>query len=85
MPRQFKVTVNGREYDVSVLELTAGQAAAQPSLAVDRPGNAGLATAGSASSAAPVGGRRGLKRMEAFIFSICSRASPPWWPPSRRS
>jgi hypothetical protein len=27
MPRQFKVTVNGREYDVSVLELTAGQAA----------------------------------------------------------
>jgi hypothetical protein len=29
MPRQFKVTVNGREYDVSVLELTAGQAAAQ--------------------------------------------------------
>jgi len=27
MPRQFKVTVNGREYDVSVLELTAGQPA----------------------------------------------------------
>ncbi|HRD94606.1 MAG TPA: acetyl-CoA carboxylase biotin carboxyl carrier protein subunit [Accumulibacter sp.] len=25
MPRQFKVTVNGREYDVSVLEVTAGQ------------------------------------------------------------
>ena len=31
MPRQFKVTVNGREYDVSVLELTAGQAAQSPS------------------------------------------------------
>jgi hypothetical protein len=30
MPRQFKVTVNGREYDVSVLELTAGQAAQSP-------------------------------------------------------
>lgn len=28
MPRQFKVTVNGREYDVSVLELTASQNAA---------------------------------------------------------
>jgi len=27
MPRQFKVTVNGREYEVSVLELTVGQAA----------------------------------------------------------
>jgi len=24
MPRKFKVTVNGREYDVTVLELTAG-------------------------------------------------------------
>ena len=24
MPRLFKVTVNGREYDVTVLELTAG-------------------------------------------------------------
>jgi biotin carboxyl carrier protein len=30
MPRQFKVTVNGREYDVSVLELTAGQAPQSP-------------------------------------------------------
>ena len=27
MPRLFKVTVNGREYDVTVLELTAGQSA----------------------------------------------------------
>jgi biotin carboxyl carrier protein len=31
MPRQFKVTVNGREYDVSVLELTApGESAHAP-------------------------------------------------------
>ena len=30
MPRQFKVTVNGREYDVSVLELTAGQSTHSP-------------------------------------------------------
>lgn len=28
MPRQFKVTVNGREYEVSVLELTGGQSSA---------------------------------------------------------
>lgn len=28
MTRQFKVTVNGREYDVSVLEVTPGHAAA---------------------------------------------------------
>lgn len=27
MPRLFKVTVNGREYEVAVLEITAGQAA----------------------------------------------------------
>lgn len=31
MSRQFKVTVNGREYDVSVLELTTGQATPVPS------------------------------------------------------
>ena len=50
MPRKFKVTVNGREYDVTVLELTAGQsasAAAAPAAA------APVAAAGSASIAAP--------------------------------
>lgn len=50
MPRKFKVTVNGREYDVTVLELTAGQsasAAAAPTAA------APVAAAGSASIAAP--------------------------------
>ncbi|MBL8393288.1 MAG: acetyl-CoA carboxylase biotin carboxyl carrier protein subunit [Candidatus Accumulibacter sp.] len=49
MPRQFKVTVNGREYEVSVLELTAGQAApaAAPTSAMP------VAAAGSATSAAP--------------------------------
>jgi biotin carboxyl carrier protein len=35
MPRQFKVTVNGREYDVSVLELTPGAAAASPAPATN--------------------------------------------------
>ncbi|WP_300449215.1 biotin/lipoyl-containing protein [Accumulibacter sp.] len=49
MPRQFKVTVNGREYEVSVLELTAGQAA-QSVPAAPLPV---AAAAGSATSAAP--------------------------------
>jgi biotin carboxyl carrier protein len=30
MPRHFKVTVNGREYDVSVLELAPGESAHTP-------------------------------------------------------
>ncbi len=30
MTRQFKVTVNGREYDVAVLEVTPGSATAAP-------------------------------------------------------
>jgi biotin carboxyl carrier protein len=48
MPRKFKVTVNGREYDVTVLEVTAGQAAQSPG-----PAPAAVAAAGSATSAAP--------------------------------
>lgn len=49
MPRQFKVTVNGREYEVSVLELTAGQAAQTPApVAAAQP----MAATGS-STAAP--------------------------------
>jgi biotin carboxyl carrier protein len=46
MPRQFKVTVNGREYDVSVLELNAGQSA--PSAAP-----AAVAAAPQAGGSAP--------------------------------
>jgi len=49
MPRQFKVTVNGREYEVSVLELTAGQAAPAATPASALP----VAAAGSATSTAP--------------------------------
>ncbi len=41
MSRNFKVTVNGREYDVSVLELTAGQPAP---ITAPATGVAGLAT-----------------------------------------
>lgn len=47
MPREFKVTVNGREYDVSVLEITAGQAVPTSAPAAAAP------AAGSARSAAP--------------------------------
>ncbi len=49
MPRQFKVTVNGREYEVSVLELTSGQAPQSPAPAAPM----AVAAAGSATSAAP--------------------------------
>jgi len=49
MPRQFKVTVNGREYDVSVLELTAGGASQSAAPAAGM----AVAAAGSATSAAP--------------------------------
>ncbi len=43
MPRHFKVTVNGREYDVSVLELAPGESAHTPPPATAA-GAAGLAT-----------------------------------------
>jgi hypothetical protein len=42
MPRHFKVTVNGREYDVSVLEFAPGEAVPPPVAAV---GVAGMANA----------------------------------------
>ena len=45
MPRHFKVTVNGREYEVSVLELAPGENAPAPAAAV---GVAGLAAPGAA-------------------------------------
>ena len=55
MPRQFKVTVNGREYEVSVLELTAGSAtsAAPAAAAAPRPG---AAAAGAGDEVAGMGG-----------------------------
>ena len=45
MPRHFKVTVNGREYEVSVLELAPGENAPAPAAAV---GVAGMAAPGAA-------------------------------------
>jgi biotin carboxyl carrier protein len=71
MPRQFKVTVNGREYDVAVLEVTPGIApgisAAAPSSATPHaepsPGhpsalsiNAPVAAATSGDEVAQMGG-----------------------------
>ncbi|MCF8174281.1 MAG: hypothetical protein K9K30_03485 [Burkholderiaceae bacterium] len=46
MPRQFKVTVNGREYEVSVLEITSPPAATAPQAA------GAVATAPAAPTAA---------------------------------
>ena len=46
MPRQFKVTVNGREYEVAVLELTSGSQSSGQAAPAAMP----VASAGSASS-----------------------------------
>ena len=58
MPRQFMVTVNGREYEVSVLELTVGQAAQAPapnaaSVAATVAGTVASTTAAPVTSAPP--------------------------------
>lgn len=53
MPRQFKVTVNGREYEVSVLELTAGQAAQSPPPAAVAQPMAATGNSAAAPAAAP--------------------------------
>lgn len=51
MPRKFKVTVNGREYDVTVLEVTAGQPTTSAAAAVAAPAVAGSASAAPAAAA----------------------------------
>lgn len=51
MTRLFKVTVNGREYDVAVLELTPGAA---PTGAPAAPGLSAEPVVGGAAAAAPV-------------------------------
>ncbi|MBE2260440.1 MAG: biotin/lipoyl-binding protein [Candidatus Accumulibacter sp.] len=62
MPRQFKVTVNGREYDVTVLEISAGQpvsstapVAAMPAPSAGASVAAPVAAAPAAASAAAAG------------------------------
>ena len=54
MPRQFKVTVNGREYEVSVLELTVGQATQAPAPNAAPVAAATASTVATAAPAAPV-------------------------------
>ncbi len=50
MPRQFKVTVNGREYEVAVLEITPGQV--QSTTAHAAPAAMPVAAGGTASAPA---------------------------------
>lgn len=50
MSRQFKVTVNGREYDVNIIELTAGQATTAPSAI---PLSSPMPAAGATANAMP--------------------------------
>ena len=63
MPRQFKVTVNGREYEVAVLEISAGSAGqssghAAPAMPVASAGSASTpaAPAAAAPRQAPAAG-----------------------------
>jgi biotin carboxyl carrier protein len=53
MPRQFKVTVNGREYDVVVLEVTAGATSSAASLGM--PGTPAPMVSAPSPAPAPAG------------------------------
>lgn len=55
MTRQFKVTVNGREYDVAVLEVTPGSQAPMPASVVTKTAVASV----PAPAPAPVSGTAG--------------------------
>ncbi len=60
MPRQFKVTVNGREYEVAVLEVTAG--ATSSSAQMSMPGTPApmmAAATAAPAAAAPVAAAAG--------------------------
>jgi biotin carboxyl carrier protein len=56
MTRQFKITVNGREYDVAVLEVTPGSATVAPVsyASVSEAPSSGLPATTKAATAAPV-------------------------------
>jgi len=78
MPRQFKVTVNGREYDVSVLELTAGQSTHSPNPAA---AVLPVAAAASAPSAAPqqlVPPAQPRRHPEALLRLAPATSLPAW-------
>jgi len=62
MPRQFKVTVNGREYEVAVLEVTAGATSSAASMRLPgtpAPMMAAPSAAPAPASAAPVAAAAG--------------------------
>jgi len=61
MPRQFKVTVNGREYEVAVLEVTAGATSSAASMSLPGTPAPMMSAAPSAApaSAAPVAAAAG--------------------------
>ena len=52
MLRQFKVTVNGREYDVSVMELTGGPSTSSP-VSASLPVAPAASHSGASAAAAP--------------------------------
>ncbi|MBV5297117.1 MAG: acetyl-CoA carboxylase biotin carboxyl carrier protein [Rhodoferax sp.] len=59
MPRQFKVTVNGREYDVAVLEVTAGATSSASPMAMPGAPAPMMAAPSAPASAAPAAAAAG--------------------------
>ena len=74
MPRLFKVTVNGREYEVAVLEITAGQAtlAEQPVAAASSAGAvpASMPAAALAKQAPAVGSGDAVAGMGGVVVEV---------------
>ena len=59
MPRQFKVTVNGREYEVAVLEVTSGAASSAVPMSMAGTPAPMMAAPPAATAAAPVAAAAG--------------------------
>lgn len=75
MPRLFKVTVNGREYEVAVLEITAGQAtlAEQPVAAASSAGAvppASMPAAAQAKQAPAAGSGDAVAGMGGVVIEV---------------
>lgn len=77
MPRLFKVTVNGREYEVAVLEITAGQAtlAEQPVAAASSAGTvpAPLQAATAARQAPAAGSGDAVAGMGGVVVEVLAK------------
>jgi biotin carboxyl carrier protein len=78
MPRLFKVTVNGREYEVAVLEITAGQAtlAEQPAAAASSAGTlpAPLPVAAAVKQAPAAGSGDVVAGMGGVVMEVLVKA-----------